>query len=62
MDGFEVARHLRAMPALHGAFLIAMTGYGNPDDMLTAKQAGFDEYLVKPVDLEVLPEWLRTRV
>ena len=62
MDGFEVARHLRAMAALRGAFLVAMTGYGNPEDLLTAKEAGFDEYLVKPVDLEVLREWLRTRV
>ncbi len=62
MDGFEDARHLRAMPALRGAFLVAMTGYGNAEDLLTAKRAGFDEYLVKPVDLEVLREWLRTRV
>ena len=61
MDGFEVARHLRAMPALAGALLIAMTGYASPEDLRAAKDAGFDEHLVKPVDLEILREWLRTR-
>ncbi len=62
MDGYEVARHLRAMPALTGAFLIAMTGYASSEDLLAAAQAGFDEHLVKPVDLDTLREWLRTRV
>jgi PAS domain S-box-containing protein len=62
MDGFEVARRLRGMPALAGAFLIAMTGYASPEDLLAANEAGFDEHLVKPVDLDVLREWLRTRV
>ncbi|MEP6671675.1 MAG: ATP-binding protein [Chthoniobacter sp.] len=62
MDGFEVARHLRAMPALAGVFLIAMTGYASPEDLLAAKQAGFDEHLVKPVDLDILRVWLRSRV
>jgi CheY-like chemotaxis protein len=61
MDGFEVARRLRAMPALAGAFLVAMTGYGSDDDRATAREAGFDEYLVKPVDLDLLREWLRSR-
>jgi len=60
MDGFEVARRLRAMPALKSAVLIAMTGYASPEDRVTATQAGFDAHLVKPVDLEFLREWLRT--
>jgi len=62
MDGFEVARRLRAMPALTGVFLIAMTGYATEEDLLAGRLAGFDEHLVKPVDLVVLREWLRTRV
>lgn len=61
MDGFEVARRLRAMPALAGAFLVAMTGYGSDEDLARAKDVGFDEYLIKPVDLDLLREWLRTR-
>ena len=59
MDGCEVATRLRTMPALAGAFLVAMSGYGSPEDIARAKQAGFDEYLVKPADLDLLRAWLR---
>jgi CheY-like chemotaxis protein len=61
MDGFEVARKIRAIPALKGALLIAMSGYGREEDRAEAKAAGFDEYLVKPVDLDQLREYLRAR-
>jgi CheY-like chemotaxis protein len=61
LDGYEVARRLRAMPALAGAFLVAMTGYASDEDRGAGKDAGFDEYLVKPVDLDILREWLRRR-
>ncbi|GEP41638.1 hypothetical protein BGE01nite_09290 [Brevifollis gellanilyticus] len=59
MDGFEVARRLRAMPALEGVLLLAMSGYGSPEDRRQAKEAGFDDYLVRPVDLEQLSRLLR---
>ncbi len=58
MDGFAVARRLRAMPALEGVLIIAMSGYGRTEDRAEARAAGFDEYIVKPVDLEQLREWL----
>lgn len=61
MDGFEVARQIRAMPQLEDAFLVAMSGYGREEDMAEARKAGFDDYLVKPLDLPLLNEWLRTR-
>jgi two-component system CheB/CheR fusion protein len=61
MDGYEVARRLRAMPTLAGTFIVATTGYGGSEDRANAKEAGFDEYLIKPVDLELLREWLRSR-
>ncbi|HEV2042934.1 MAG TPA: ATP-binding protein, partial [Casimicrobiaceae bacterium] len=61
MDGYEVARRLRAMPALAGAFLVAMSGYGSDEDRARAREAGFDEYLVKPLDLDLLRAWLRSR-
>jgi CheY-like chemotaxis protein len=61
MDGFEVARRLRAMPALADAFLVAMSGYGSDEDRAQARLAGFDEYMVKPVDLDRLRELLRSR-
>lgn len=62
MDGFEVARQLRAIPALTGTFLVAMTGYASAKDRAEASAAGFDEHLVKPIDLEVLRQWMRSRV
>ncbi|WP_367874513.1 response regulator [Luteolibacter sp. Populi] len=58
MDGFEVARQLRLNPELKTAFLIAVTGYGSDEDRHRAKNAGFDEHLVKPADLKVLRGWL----
>jgi len=59
MDGFEVAGRLRAIPTLDGAFLVAMSGYGSDEDRAEARDAGFDEYLVKPVDLGLLRDRLR---
>jgi PAS domain S-box-containing protein len=61
MDGFEVARRLRSVPAFQKIQLIAMSGYGRAEDRALAKEAGFDEYLVKPIELEVLRDYLRKR-
>ena len=66
IDGFEVARRVRtaAGPEI---YLIALTGYGQPDDHRRAKAAGFDRHLVKPVSPEKLrglladPSVLRTK-
>jgi CheY-like chemotaxis protein len=51
MDGYELARRLRDLfgPAIK---LVALTGYGQDKDRAAARAAGFDEHLVKPVDLE----------
>jgi CheY-like chemotaxis protein len=62
MDGFEVARRIRAMSAMEDAFLIALTGYGTAKDREAAKEAGFNEHLAKPADLAQLQEWFRTRL
>ncbi len=59
MDGYQVARRLRVMPGVEDAFLVAMTGYGSYNDRLRAKEAGFDEHLAKPADLDVLSKWLQ---
>ena len=61
MDGYEVARRVRAMPALSNTVLFAMTGYGSEQDRAAAKTAGFDEYLIKPVDLDLLRDRLQSR-
>jgi CheY-like chemotaxis protein len=58
MDGYEVARRIRTLPTICHARLIAITGYGQRTDVLRAKEAGFDQHLVKPVDLEGLLEVL----
>jgi signal transduction histidine kinase/DNA-binding response OmpR family regulator len=60
MDGYEVAGHLRAMPHLEGISLIALTGYGQASDKLRSLQAGFDHHLVKPVDIDVVEELIRS--
>ena len=49
MDGYEVARQLRADPATRGIRLVALTGYGLLEDQKRALEAGFDLHLVKPV-------------
>ncbi len=48
MDGYEVARAVRANPELKNAFLIALTGCALPEDQARAAEVGFDEHLPKP--------------
>ena len=54
MDGYELARRLRARPNTTGLRLVAVTGYGQAEDQQRALAAGFDAHLVKPVDLSAL--------
>jgi len=57
-DGYEVARRLRGLPGCAAVTLIALTGYGQPEDRERALAAGFEAHLVKPVDLEALEQML----
>ncbi|WAC71193.1 ATP-binding protein [Roseateles sp. SL47] len=52
LSGLEVAREVRSDPTLSGIRLVAVSGYGQPQDKLAARVAGFDDHLVKPVVLE----------
>lgn len=54
IDGYEVARRLRANPETRAMRLIALTGYGLADDQRRVLEAGFDMHLVKPVDIAQL--------
>jgi len=54
MDGYEVARRLRALPAGKDVKLIAITGFGAEKDRRRAKEAGFDVHVTKPVSYEQL--------
>ncbi|MET0855762.1 MAG: response regulator, partial [Telluria sp.] len=59
MDGAELARRLRALPALAHTRLVAHTGYGAPHDREKTSDAGFDFHLVKPVAMADLQAVLR---
>jgi CheY-like chemotaxis protein len=61
MDGYEVARRLREEPGCQAAVIIAVSGYGQEEDRRRSREAGFDHYLVKPVDFDRLVS-LMTRV
>lgn len=51
MDGFELARNLRAHPLHHGLRLIALTAYSQPTLVDEARRVGFDTYLAKPINI-----------
>jgi CheY-like chemotaxis protein len=54
MDGYTVARHLRSQPSLDGVVLAALTGWSGQQHEAMSREAGFDHYLVKPVDFAKL--------
>jgi two-component system CheB/CheR fusion protein len=61
MDGYQVARAIRADDQLRNVQLIALTGYALPQDLAKAKEAGFDQHLAKPPSLEKLEEVMESR-
>jgi CheY-like chemotaxis protein len=58
VDGWELARRLRAEPSLEGILLVAVTGYGMEADRARSDAAGIDMHLLKPVDPDVLQRLL----
>jgi signal transduction histidine kinase/ActR/RegA family two-component response regulator len=54
MNGYEVARRIRALEALEPPVLIALTGYGQDEDRRRAREAGFDFHLTKPASVDQL--------
>jgi signal transduction histidine kinase len=56
MNGYEACRQIRTQPAGKSMTLVAVTGWGQPDDVRNSQQAGFDRHLVKPVDPAALVE------
>jgi signal transduction histidine kinase/ActR/RegA family two-component response regulator len=59
MDGYEVARRIRARPDALDMTLIALTGWGDPSDRRRTQLVGFQHHLVKPVDLDTMRMVLR---
>ena len=58
LDGYEVARRVRAARG-PGLYMVALTGYGQPEDRRRALDAGFDQHLTKPVRVSALEDVLR---
>jgi CheY-like chemotaxis protein len=60
MDGYEVARRLRALPQLRSAVFVALTGYAERGDVERALRSGFDHHFAKPLDLPKLAALIGT--
>jgi CheY-like chemotaxis protein len=58
VDGYQVARRIRASGVGDQMLLIALTGYGQPEDVRRALAAGFNAHVVKPVDPDALTKTL----
>ncbi len=54
INGYEVARNFTSNKELKDTFLIALSGYAQPNDLERAREAGFKKHLAKPVDLNTL--------
>jgi len=59
MDGYEVAKILRCDPRHDSLLLVALTGYGQPEDRRRSKDLGFDEHLVKPLAMDTVRQLLQ---
>jgi len=57
-SGLEVAERLRGEPSLAGLFLVALSGWVQPEDLGRSRDAGFDRHLAKPVDLATIERLL----
>jgi two-component system CheB/CheR fusion protein len=60
LSGYEVARQIRDLPHGSRVKLLALTGFGQPDDRERALAAGFDEHLVKPLEYQALVRAIQT--
>ena len=60
MDGLELTRRLRQIPALNGIRIIALTAYAMPRDEAHALDAGCNGYITKPIDTRAFPALIRS--
>ncbi|HVF17825.1 MAG TPA: ATP-binding protein [Steroidobacteraceae bacterium] len=58
LDGYQVARILRAEPALAATRIIALSGFGREEDKKRSREAGFDAHLTKPADYAAIRDIL----
>jgi CheY-like chemotaxis protein len=62
MDGHEVARRVRQRPENRGIVLVALTGWGQHEDVMRTRESGFDHHWIKPLDLATLRKLLLSLV
>lgn len=62
LNGYETCSRIRALPGGAGRTLVAVTGWGQPQDRERARDAGFDQHLVKPVDVDRLVNLIATKL
>jgi len=62
MNGYELARQLRSLPALQCILIVAVTGYGQARDRLLSFEAGINYHVVKPLNIEVLLKLIEAHV
>ncbi len=62
LDGYEACRRIRAQPGGDSMVLVALTGWGQQEDMRRTRDAGFDHHLIKPVSPNALDSLLRSVV
>jgi len=60
MDGLELTRRLRQIPALTGIRIVALTAYAMPRDEANALDAGCNGYIIKPIDTRAFPILIRS--
>jgi CheY-like chemotaxis protein len=60
IDGYELARILRAKHGWDGLKIVAVTAYGADEDRKNSRRSGFDAHVVKPVDPQLIESMLRT--
>ena len=58
LHGYDLARRLRELPATRDAYMVAISGWGQPEDKRRSREAGFDHHLAKPVEFERIQELL----
>lgn len=62
LNGYEACERIRGLPGGAARTLVAVTGWGQPQDLERARVAGFDQHLVKPVDMDRLLHLIATRL
>ena len=60
LNGYDLARRLRKLPVTADCILVAVTGWGQASDRQLAREAGFDDYMVKPVDMQRIQAMLHS--